>query len=86
MNLYRITAAVEMVLHGKDAEEALTLAEAINTADGVTVQIERLRLIQKASDLPDGISVDAFAVSGGEYKDIPEGKQPIKFWLEKNNG
>lgn len=86
MSLYRITAAVEMVVHGKNAEEALTLAESLVGTDGVTVQIERLRLIQKAADLPDGIGVDSYAVSGWEYKDLPERKQPIGYWLEKSNG
>ncbi len=65
MSLYRITAAVEMVVHGKNAEEALTLAESLVGTDGVTVQIERLRLIQKAADLPDGIGVDSYAAATG---------------------
>lgn len=81
MDLYRISASVEMVIHGKDAEEALTIAESIAAVDGASVQIERLRLIQKAEDLPEGVGVDSYAMSAWEYKDIPQGKQPIKFWL-----
>ena len=81
MNLYRISASVEMVIHSKDAEEALTIAESIAAVDGASVQIERLRLIQKTEDLPEGVGVDSYAMSAWEYKDIPDGKQPIKFWL-----
>lgn len=86
MNLYRISASVEMVIHGKDAEAAITLAEAIAGGDGVVVQVERLRLIQKAEDLPPGIGVDGYAVSAWDYQDIPEGRQSIGYWLEKSNG
>ena len=83
MSLYRIRFRTEVVVHGNDADDAMAIAEAVTPFDGVAIKLESIGPVTRYSDLPVGITGDHFAVSGWEYKDLPEGKQPISYYLEQ---
>ncbi len=84
MSLYRVNMRVVLVVHGKDADEALAIAEAIQVVDGIACQVtlDSIGPVTRLSDLPAGIDGDCYAGSAWEYKDLPEGKQKIKYWLD----
>lgn len=83
-NIYKARVVIDIVVMGKDKQEAREAVEKHTTIDGATCSIQAIMQVHDIRHLPVGWSGKELAFS--KWHTDPWGQRSIESWLKASNG